>query len=196
MALLVSGTQFDCFEILLREKPAALLALSTKGTVPVLQLPNGCVLEESWDIVEWSLASNDPQGWWSRAQSDENRDFLNCNDGKFKYHLDRYKYPSRYGYPDRNIHREQAVTEVLSLMEIRLEQSPFLGGDAPCATDIGVFPFVRQFAAVEPDWFIQQPLPAVQAWLVRWLASPLFAACMVKLPIQVVTPFPILELNA
>jgi glutathione S-transferase len=190
MALLVAGIAFDGFEILLRDKPAALLALSNKATVPVLQLPDGSVLEESWDIVQWALASQDPHGWWSRAQSVVNLDLLARNDGQFKHHLDRYKYPERYSEPDRNGHREQALAALLSALEIRLQHDSYLGGVSPCATDIALFPFVRQFAAVEPVWFLEQPLPALQAWLKRWITSSLFEACMVKLPSQIATVFP------
>lgn len=189
MALLVAGIVFDGFEIVLRDKPAALFALSPKATVPVLQLPEGRVLDESWDIVQWALGSQDPLGWWSRAQSAENFDLLARNDGPFKHHLDRYKYPERYSDSGRNRHREQALAALLLPLENRLQHQPYLGGLFPYATDIALFPFVRQFAAVAPAWFLDQPLPAMQAWLARWLASPLFAACMVKLPSQTVTAF-------
>ncbi len=193
MALLVAGIAFDGFEIVLRDKPAALLALSTKATVPVLQLPDGRVLEESWDIVQWALAPQDPHGWWSRAQSAENLALLASNDGPFKHHLDRYKYPERYSEPDRNGHRAQALTALLLPLEKRLQHKPFLGGVSPSATDIALFPFVRQFAAVEPAWFLEQPLPALQAWLKHWLSSPLFEACMVILASQKATAFPPLK---
>lgn len=190
MALLVASIAFDGFEIVLRDKPAALLALSPKATVPVLQLPDGRVLEESWDIVQWALASQDLHGWWCRAQSAENLDLLACNDGPFKHHLDRYKYPERYSESDRNSHRGQAVVALLLPLENRLQSKPYLGGVSPCATDIALFPFVRQFAAVEPTWFLEQPLPAIQVWMKHWLASPLFQACMVKLPSQTATAYP------
>ncbi len=195
MALLVSGTAFDVFEVVLRDKPAQLLALSPKGTVPVLTLPDGSVLEQSWDIMRWALAPQDPHGWWSRAHSAENRHVLAVNDGVFKHHLDRYKYPERFGDPDRIFHREQALQVLLLPLEARLHLQPYLGGDAPCATDIAVFPFVRQFAAVEPDWLLQQGLKATHTWLSLWLASPLFEACMTKVPNQGVTTFPLLTVS-
>ena len=190
IALLVAGIAFDGFEIVLRDKPAALLALSVKGTVPVLQLPDGRVLEESWDIVEWALAPQDQQGWWHRGQTIENLDLLALNDGVFKRYLDGYKYPERHSELDRNGHRAQAMAIFLHPLESRLQRHPYLGGDVPCAADIAIFPFVRQFSAVESAWFMQQPIPAVQAWLARWLVSSLFEACMVKLPSHVVTAFP------
>ncbi|WP_305230105.1 glutathione S-transferase N-terminal domain-containing protein, partial [Klebsiella pneumoniae] len=83
------------FEIVMRDKPAELLALSPKGTVPVLRLTDGSVLEESLDIMRWAFETRDPEGWWSRAQSDDNLALLRTNDGEFKRQLDRYKYPDR-----------------------------------------------------------------------------------------------------
>ena len=195
MALLSAGIAFDAFEVVLRDKPAALLALSAKGTVPVLRLPDGTVIDESWEIVRWALESQDHQGWWSRAQSAENMELLACNDGVFKWHLDRYKYPERYSEPDRDAHREAATAALLVPLENRMRSDAYLGGTSPCATDIALFPFVRQFAAVEPDWFSQQSLPALQAWLASWLSSSLFEACMVKLPSQAVMPFPPLDVT-
>ena len=192
MALLASGIAFDAFEIVLRDKPAQMLALSPKGTVPVMCLPNGDVLEQSWDIMQWALSKRDPQGWWSRAQTEVNLALVARNDGAFKHHLDRYKYPERYAESDSGGHRGKAVAAMLQPMESRLAQCAYLGGDAPCAVDIAIFPFIRQFAAVEPDWFARQPLSAVQAWLARWIASPLFEMCMFKLPSQTVTAFPVL----
>ncbi len=195
MALLQAGRGFEAFEIVLRDKPAALLALSPKGTVPVLHLPDGRVLDESWHIVRWALEPGDHEGWWGRAQSAGNLDLLRRNDGEFKHHLDRYKYPERYTgeVTSREAARSQAVAALLVLLEARLSTQPYLGGAAPCATDLAIFPFVRQFAAVEPSWFAQQELPAVQAWLAAWVGSALFGASMAKLPAQFVVPFPALS---
>lgn len=195
MALLIARIPFHAFEISLREKPAEMLALSPKGTVPILQLPDGCVIDQSWDIVRWALESNDQAGWWSRSQTRQNVELLDCNDGRFKLHLDRYKYPERFKQTqpdlDKKVNREHAINALLLPLEDRLAQQGFLGGDAPCAADIGIFPFVRQFAAVEPDWFAQQSLPALRAWLVQWMSSALFAACMAKLPVREISAFPV-----
>ncbi len=192
MALLQAGHAFHAFEVDLRDKPAAMLALSPKGTVPVLQLPDGRVLQESWDIMRWAWAGDDRDGWWSRAQSAQNLELLQRNDGDFKQQLDRYKYPERYldETCPREAHRAHAVATLLVLLEERLQQQPYLGGAAPCATDMAIFPFVRQFAAVEPQWFAGQALPALQAWLAGWLGSRLFEVCMSKLPAQTVVAFP------
>ena len=186
MALLQAGVEYEPCEIVLRDKPAQMLAVSPKGTVPVLLLPDGTVLEQSLDIVRWAFAqTGDAEGWWARAQTPDNLALQAACDGPFKHHLDRTKYPERFAdahHRDthRDHHREQAVAVLLLALEERLRTSPQLGGERACATDIGVFPFVRQFAAIDPAWWAALPLPAVQAWLAAWLAHPLFERAMRK----------------
>ena len=184
MALLQAGVAFVAFEIVLRDKPAHMLAISPKGTVPVLLLPNGQVLEQSLDIVRWAfLATGDAEGWWARAQTDDNQALIDACDGPFKHHLDRTKYPERFGEGAEHtaLHREQAVAVLLSPLETRLHKTDQLGGPHPCAADIAIFPFVRQFAAVDAAWFEALPLPALKAWLAGWLGNALFERAMVKL---------------
>lgn len=202
MALLVAGITFDAHEIVLREKPTEMLAVSPKGTVPVLVLPDHRVLEQSWDIVEWSLTregtGTEAHGWWIRAQIPELHDLVHRNDGDFKRHLDRYKYPERFPQDTastvtagtRAFFREQAVAVLLERLESCLAGREFLGGAQPCAADIGIFPFVRQFAAVDPVWFDTLPLRRVRAWLNHWLQSSLFEACMQKLPSNAAVRYP------
>lgn len=190
MALLIAGIEFDAHEVSLRDKPAEMLELSPKGSVPVLLLPGSQVLEQSWDIMGWALYQAATKGWWDAAQTAENLDWLAKNDGVFKQHLDRYKYPERYNETDRAGHREQALAFFLRPLNRQLERSLYLGGAGPCATDLALFPFVRQFAAVEPNWFENEHLPALQAWLAGWLSSSLFQHCMQKLPSQTTVPFP------
>jgi glutathione S-transferase len=190
MALLVAGIEFDAHEIVLRDKPAAMLALSPKGTVPVLALADGGVIDQSLDIMQWAFGVNDPGQWWMRAQSPVNRELLGVCDGRFKHHLDRYKYPERFDETDRALHRDAAIQALLNPLEARLQISPQLGGEIPCCTDIAIFPFVRQFAAVEPTWFGALPLPALRTWLSDWLSHPLFEAAMTRLPTGRATRFP------
>ncbi len=197
MALLQAGRPFRACEIVLRDKPADMLVLSPKGTVPVLVLPGGEVLEQSWDIMRWAWLGEggrdpgpDEDGWWARAQTPENLGLLERNDGAFKRLLDRHKYPERFTAEGDAAACTEALRTCLLPLEARLQAQPQLGGATPCATDLALFPFVRQFAAVDAAWFAAQALPALQAWLAHWLASPLFAACMVKLPAQEVVDFP------
>ena len=182
MALLLAGVIYQAQEVSLRDKPPAMLALSPKGTVPVLLLPTGEVLEQSLDIMRWAFQSTqDAQGWWARAQTLENQKLWALCDADFKQHLDRYKYPQRYSDAlGAQHHASQAVAVLLEPLEGQLKSHPQLGGVQPCAADIGIFPFVRQFAAVDPAWFDALPLPAVKAWLASWLQSPLFEQAMQK----------------
>jgi glutathione S-transferase len=183
MALLQAGVAYQAHELSsLRDKPPAMLAVSPKGTVPVLVLVNDEVLEQSWDIMRWAYAqTGDKDTWWARAQTPENQALLALCDGEFKGHLDRYKYPQRFDDAlSAAHHASQAVDVLLEPLEVPLKELPHLGGATPCAADIGIFPFVRQFAAVNPAWFEALPLPAVKAWLAGWLAHPLFEAAMVK----------------
>jgi glutathione S-transferase len=182
MALLQAQRGFEVFEIDLRNKPAAMLVLSPKATVPVLLLSDGRVLEESWDMMRWAWEADDSAGWWQRAQSAHNLDLLHRNDGDFKRQLDRYKYPQRFAAEGRSgdAARAEAVAALLVPLEARLRLVPYLGGDTPCAADLAIFPFVRQFAAVDPGWFAGLALAAVQAWLAGWTGSGLFGVCMAK----------------
>lgn len=190
MALLIATIEFDAHEVSMRDKPMEMLAISPKGSVPVMLLPGGLVLEQSWDIMGWALNQGATKSWWDAAQTAENLEWLAKNDGVLKHHLDRYKYPERYNETDREGHRDSALASFLSPLNSRLGQSSFLGGSEACATDLALFPFVRQFAAVEPNWFESEQLPALKSWLANWLSSQLFAHCMHKLPSQTTVSFP------
>lgn len=182
MALLQASIEFDAHEIVLKEKPAEMVAVSPKATVPVLVLPDGRVIEESLDIMRWAFEVGEQAGWWRRAQTQGNQALIALNDGPFKQQLDRYKYPDRLEGTDPAVHRDQAVICLLHPLEQRLARAPSLGGEEPCAADLAIFPFVRQFRAVDPGWFDAEPLHATQQWLQGWLECEQFKACMKKLP--------------
>ncbi len=182
MALLQAAIEFDAHEIVLRDKPAGMLAVSPKGTVPVLVLPGGRVIDESLDIMRWAFEGRDQDGWWRRAGTPANQDLIARTDGPFKLQLDRYKYPTRQVDTDPAVARDQAVVCLLHPLEQRLVLATYLGGAAPCAADLAILPFVRQFRGVDPGWFDAQAWPAIRRWLQGWLESELFQACMQKLP--------------
>lgn len=175
MALAVSGKVCHIREVKLSRKPAELIAASPKATVPVLVLPDGPVIAESLDIMRWSLSQNDPEGWLER----EDCVLIEANDGPFKDHLDRYKYPNRHA-SDPLSHRAAGLA-LLAVLEERLISHANLSGEKRGLTDIAIFPFVRQFAEVDRAWFDAQPLPKLQAWLAQHLTSPLFSAIMLRL---------------
>lgn len=174
LALHVSQTQCEVREIKLREKPEAMLDASPKGTVPVLVLSDGRVVDESIDIVRWALARHDPEGWLKG----DDRELIATNDGPFKHHLDRYKYETRHN-SDPVEHRSAALA-ILQRLEDRLSAQPYLCGDKPMLADMAIRPFLRQFAATDREWFNAQPLPRLQEWLEEFLTSDLFGRVMVK----------------
>jgi glutathione S-transferase len=175
LALTVSARRCELREVKLSAKPEAMLAASPKGTVPVLVLPDGRVIDESLDIMRWALASNDPEGWLRR----DDAPLIALNDGPFKQDLDRYKYPDRHG-DDPMIHRASGAA-FLHELEARLARSGQLCGQNRGFADAAIMPFVRQFAAVDREWFEAQPLPHLQAWLAHHIASPLFETVMVRM---------------
>ncbi len=155
-----------------------MLAISPKGTVPVLHLPDGRVLDESLDIMRWALALSDPEHWLpsSTAFADAR---IAENDTSFKQALDRYKYAPRFPEHPAEYYRDQAC-EFIEKLENKLGQSAHLQGGARGFTDAAIFPFVRQFAGVESNWFAQSRYREVNRWLSAWLDSPLFARVMQK----------------
>jgi glutathione S-transferase len=176
MALLVSGTVVELREILLRDKPPEMLAASPKGTVPVLVLPGGDVIDQSLDIMRWALGRRDPEGWLAG----DDAGLIAANDGPFKRALDQYKYPNRHGNIDPVDPRATAIS-LLANLEARLALQPFVHGARPRMTDYALMPFVRQFAATDQAWFDIQALPGVQDWLRRLVNSPLFGSAMLRL---------------
>ena len=181
MALLASGTACELREIVLRAKPAEMLAVSPKGTVPVLVLPDGTVLEESLEIMLWALERNDPENWLSPehgSREDMLQLIAQC-DGEFKFHLDRYKYPDRYEYTDALMHRA-AGAEFLLKLNGKIAGNSGLYGHRPALADIAIAPFVRQFAHTDQTWFDAQPWPQLHLWLNTFLDSRLFNEAMRK----------------
>jgi UPF0176 protein len=180
LALQSAHVRVTLREVLLRDKPTAFVVVSPKATVPVLQLPDGRVLEQSLDIMRWALSVDDPQGWMREGERDAVETLLALNDGPFKQALDRYKYAPRY--PDRpaSAYRDEAVDVLLAPLEARLQAHRFLLRDTPSLADIAILPFVRQFAGVDAAWFASAPLPHLRAWANGLVASPLFDAAMAK----------------
>lgn len=180
LALTVSKQKVEHREVVLRNKPLALLDASPKGTVPVLVLPDGRVLDESLDIMLWALNQNDPESWLPDAQKHESAmALIRQNDGPFKAALDRYKYPDRYEGASSEEAREQAC-RIIGALDEKLSQNTWLFGQSPGLADMAILPFVRQFAHVDRDWFYAQPWQATISWLDRFKASEIFKTIMKK----------------
>jgi glutathione S-transferase len=175
LALLASNTVCLIREVKLSAKPAGMCVASPKATLPVLVLPDGEVIDESLDIMRWALARHDPVGWLAG----DSAALIEINDGLFKHHLDRAKYPERHA-SDAAVDRAACVN-LLKVLEDRLRASPYLCGAAFGLADAALLPFVRQFASIDRAWFDTQPLPRVRDWLDRFTASRLFDSAMVRL---------------
>ena len=186
MALRSSSVAYEHREVALKAKPAEMLAVSPKGTVPVLCLPTGEVLKQSLDIMLWALQQKDPQAWLPNAPEvwALTHEGIALNDGEFKAHLDRYKYPQRFGLADGLHHRTQAF-EILMRWQSRLQTQSFLSGERWGLLDACVAPFVRQFARTDRAWFDAQPWPQLAKWLVAFEYSDVFLAVMHKHPLWV-----------
>lgn len=174
LAIAVSGTGCVLREVRLSAKPEAMLAASPKGTVPVLVLPDSEIIDESLDIMRWALAQRDPEGW---LEGDDPA-LIERNDGPFKHDLDRYKYPERYGVDPRK-HRAMGM-EFLQELDDRLSRASQLCGPVRSMTDAAIMPFVRQFAAVDQEWFSHQPLLRLKDWLADHISSELFQRIMLR----------------
>jgi glutathione S-transferase len=177
LAIAVSGQSCELREVVLRDKPEALLQASAKGTVPVLVLPDGTVIDESLDIMRWALQRHDPSGWLFGDAATTDR-IAGC-DGPFKHHLDRYKYPNRYQLPNGTADRDQGAVFLLQL-EAVLREQVFLHGTHFGLADAAIAPFVRQYAHTDPIWFAAQPWPRLLNWLTHFESSALFAIAMHK----------------
>ena len=181
MALQYASVDVELREVLLRDKPRAMLEASAKGTVPVLVLPDGRVIDESVDVMRWALARSDPDHWWQEDIESETEDLVQQNDFVFKEFLDRYKYADRYPEHPRSYYRNKGEG-FLQLLEQKLTAGPYLLTGKPTFSDVDIFPFVRQFAFVDKGWFDQAPYPKLQDWLQAFLDSDLFLSVMTKFP--------------
>jgi len=184
MALSYAGIQVEIREIALREKPAHMLAVSPKGTVPVLVLASNEVLEQSLDIMDWALQQSDVDEWIIQDQAGQKltADLIVTNDGAFKKSLDKYKYAIRFPENPPEIYRAQGE-EFLQRLEILLQQNTYLCRNTISKADVAIFPFVRQFSMVDENWFESADYPSLKAWLNGLLNSQLFLGVMQKYPV-------------
>jgi glutathione S-transferase len=178
LALLQAGQRVELREVDLKRKPVAMLAIAPAATVPVLDLGNGTVLAQSLDIMRWAWQQHDPDGWLARGDASPHRALVDATDGPFKQALDRYKYAERHPQHTAESYREDAVQALITPLNEALSASRFLGGTDPCWVDAAVFPFVRQFAAVDARWWSASSWTATRQWLDGWLVSPWFSRCM------------------
>ena len=178
MALWMAGITVELREVKLANKPPELAKASPKATVPVLLLPGGAVLDERIAIMRWALERSDPEGWLVGNDAA----VIERNDGPFKRHLDRYKYPNRYPNTDPLLHRASG-SRFIQMLSDRLKEAGRLSNGSSVFADIAIFPFIRQFRIADPAWFDQQDWPDLHRWLDQHVTSRAFIRCMMKYPL-------------
>jgi glutathione S-transferase len=175
----------------LRHKPPEMLAASPKGTVPVLVIDNTdnpgqpTVIDESLDIMLWALNLSDPDNLLYSDEPDKLPSMLSLIgrfDNEFKKHLENYKSAKRYHEENKTDHRQLCEAFIIEL-DNRLSKHQYLMGDKPSLVDYAILPYIRQFARVERQWYIQTPYPHLQHWLKHHLTSQLFSKAMIKHPL-------------
>lgn len=181
MALRYANVEVEIREISLRHKPAHMLQVSPKGTVPVLILSDGTVIDQSLDIMLWALNLADADGWLN-ADAEQTSALIHENDVSFKQSLDRYKYAERFPEHSAEFYRAQGEIFLMRL-ETLLVKNTFLLGTKVSLADIAIFPFIRQFAAVDADWFDSSRYAHLKVWLQVLVASDLFCKVMEKYPV-------------
>jgi len=184
LALLVAGVPCVLREVALKNKPQAMLALAPQGTVPVLVLPDGRVLAQSLDIMRFALDHKDPLAWLPHDEVDRARQqaWVERNDGPFKFALDRYKYPQRFGLGDNSAYR-LAGEQYLGELNDWLCHNRALAGAHFGYADAAIAPFVRQWAHTDAARFASADWSALQAWLQAFEQFEGFALVMEKYPV-------------
>ena len=181
LALVYAGIKVELREVQLANKPQALLAASAKATVPVLVLDDDSIIDESLDIMRWALSQHDPDHWLTESLDKQTltETLIQHNDVEFKTQLDHYKYSDRFPQHTSEQYRKRGEV-FLAALERQLNQQQYLIGDHATLADYAIFPFIRQFAHVDKNWFDQAAYPRLQKWLSNLLESPLFVTSMNK----------------
>ncbi len=180
MALKYASITCELREIVLRNKPKEMISISKKGTVPVLQLIDGKVIDESLDIMLWALQQADPDNWLNIKQQDAIL-LIEKNDNQFTQYLDRYKYFQRYSQKPQLYYRKRAE-EFIVLLETNLKGHNGIGlvSNHISLADVAIFPFIRQFAHVDWEWFSNSQYKYLISWLLKFEESELFLLVMKK----------------
>ena len=176
MVLSYMEVSVELREVLLNERPQSLYKISSKGTVPVLLLKDGEVLDESLDIMRWAIKQGEQKLYEDKLN--EQNQLIKYNDTKFKYWLDRYKYHVRYLEHSREYYQRKC-SKTLAEYDMRLRENAYLMGDRIGLADIAIFPFIRQCANVDQNWF-NNKYPNLNRWLEIWKQSRLFKSVMMK----------------
>jgi glutathione S-transferase len=191
IAVFKSKQPIELRDIVLSNKPDEMILVSPKGTVPVLVLDQNLhtVIDESLDIMLWALQQSDPDDLLHNKKANAGKNQLTdmlsliaTFDHEFKTNLEAYRCAKRY-HEDNLIECRNACEKYLQVIEKRLNQHKFIMSNKESLADIALLPFIRQFARVERQWYLQAPYPKIRQWLNRYLQSPMFSKVMFKYPL-------------
>jgi glutathione S-transferase len=180
MAMLSALFEFDIYEISLREKPKEMLKISPKGTVPVLIVGNN-IIDESLDIMIWAYNISDKSNHYislSKSEKNNAKELINLNDNDFKLHLDKYKYSNQKEFWQDKFYKNCLF--FINRIESNLCANKFLISNKISIADIAIFPFIRQFANVNLDRFINGEFKKTISWFEKMNEQDLFYKAMLK----------------
>ncbi len=185
MTLAYSGISYILREIELKNRPKAMLDITSKGTVPVIQFPDGRVIDNSIGIVYYALGVNDPDGWndFQPQEQEKARQLIIRYDTEFVPLLNKYKYFERHPEQTQEAYRENIETVFLTDMNTVLGTQGYLMSDRISVADVAIFPLMRQFAHADKEWFFASSYTHIIRWLESFLENPVFIQVMKKHPV-------------
>ena len=187
-ALLNTNQVVELREVELKNKPIELIKISKKATVPVLKTTLNKVIDESLDIMKWSIERSNMHQMFgdNNDKSKEIFSLIETNDNQFKYHLDRFKYASRFNFEEAETHRA-AATKILLSLNNRLKKFATIGEplflvDAKeTLADWAIWPFVRQFRIADIKKFDQNhEIQYLRSWLNYYFSHEKYPIVMKK----------------
>ena len=178
LALHQANIDYESIEISLKDKSSEFLALSPKGTVPVLVDIDGAVIEESLEIMLWALNQHDPACWLLNDEH-TSRKLIDENDFNFKKILDRYKYADRFPEHSKEYYRAQCEI-FLNVLNDKLQSNHYLIAERITFADVAIFPFIRQFSLVDEAWFLNSKYQELKKWLNDLKNTQMFQEVMKK----------------
>lgn len=182
MAIFKAKLVVELRDLVLSNKPAEMITASPKGTVPTLVLPTSTVIDESLDVMLWAFNESDPDNLLSEDTKEASLALVSLFDQEFKPSLEAYKCAKRY-HEDNLLECRETCENYIVNLEKRLSQHDYLIDNNERMADIAILPFIRQFAKVERQWYLQSPYPNVRRWLNGYLQSVMFNKVMTKYPL-------------
>lgn len=177
-ALSLANISHEIREIELKDKPAAMLASSPKGTVPVLVLADR-VIDESIDIVSWAFWQNMPKDWHFLPVDVTKVAVVESLHKVFIPALNRHKYQNRYTDVDPKLELENIIN-FLELLNGYFIDNHFIITNKPTIVDLIMFPFIRQLYVHDESIFASSANNNFVLWYKWFVNNAIFQDVMMK----------------